>query len=170
MLGKPPTVFPCNQQRQWFVFLKVIDSIGSVSFSISCQDLSTHSKENFNTIFHLRFIDCNILTFQMLSPFLVSPPEHPSSAPSPCFYEGAPPPIYPPTPISWAWIPLHCGIEPSQDQGLLLLLMPDNAILCYICSWSNGSPCVLFGWWFSWTAFLVPFSQNLGWSILYVNQ
>jgi hypothetical protein len=49
--------------------------------------------------------------------------------PSPCFYEGAPPllhPLLPPRP----GIPLHCGIEPSQDQGPLLPLMPDKAILC----------------------------------------
>jgi hypothetical protein len=36
-------------------------------------------------------------------------------------------------------IPLHGGIEPSQDQGSLLPLMTDKAILCYICSWSHGS-------------------------------
>jgi hypothetical protein len=34
---------------------------------------------------------------------------------------------------------LGWGIEPSQDQGLLLPLMPDKAILWYICSWSHGS-------------------------------
>jgi hypothetical protein len=47
----------------------------------------------------------------------------------PCFYEGVPP-ISPPCP----GIPLHWVIEPSQDQGTLLLLMPDKAILCYISS------------------------------------
>ena len=36
-------------------------------------------------------------------------------------------------------IALHWGIEPSQDQGPLLLLMPNKAILCHICSWSYGS-------------------------------
>ena len=34
-------------------------------------------------------------------------------------------------------IPLHWGIEPSQDQGPLLPLMTDKAILCYICSWNH---------------------------------
>jgi hypothetical protein len=29
---------------------------------------------------------------------------------------------------------IHWGIEPSQDQGPLHPLMPDKAILCYICS------------------------------------
>jgi hypothetical protein len=47
-------------------------------------------------------------------------------------------------------IPLHWGIEPSQDQGPLLPLMIDTTILCYICSWSHGAlHGVLFGWWFS---------------------
>jgi hypothetical protein len=36
-------------------------------------------------------------------------------------------------------IPLCWGIEPSQDQGPLLPLMPDKAILCYICGWSHES-------------------------------
>jgi hypothetical protein len=35
--------------------------------------------------------------------------------------------------------PLHWGIESSQDQGPLLPLMSNKAILCYICSWSHGS-------------------------------
>jgi hypothetical protein len=30
------------------------------------------------------------------------------------------------------------GIKPLQDQGPLLPLMPDQAVLCYICSWSHG--------------------------------
>ena len=36
-------------------------------------------------------------------------------------------------------IPLHWGMEPSQDQGPLLSLMPDKAILCYVGRWSLGS-------------------------------
>jgi hypothetical protein len=58
--------------------------------------------------------------------------------PSPCFYEGVPPTTYPLLPSS-SGIPLHWGIEPSQDQGPLLPLMPNKAILCYICSWSHGT-------------------------------
>jgi hypothetical protein len=55
---------------------------------------------------------------------------------SPCFYEDAPPPTHSHHP----GVPLYWGIEPSQDQGPLLLLMPDNAIiLCSICGWSHGS-------------------------------
>jgi hypothetical protein len=58
-------------------------------------------------------------------------------------------------------ISLHWNIESSQDQGPLLPLMSDNAILCYICSWSHVSlhVYVLFGWWFSpweiWRVWLV---------------
>jgi hypothetical protein len=31
-------------------------------------------------------------------------------------------------------IPLHWGIKPSQDQGPLLPLKTEKAILCYICN------------------------------------
>jgi len=33
----------------------------------------------------------------------------------------------------------HWGNEPSEDQGILFLVMTDNAIFCYICGWRNGS-------------------------------
>jgi hypothetical protein len=36
-------------------------------------------------------------------------------------------------------IPLHCGIDPSQDQWPLLPLITDKAILSCICSWSYES-------------------------------
>jgi hypothetical protein len=55
---------------------------------------------------------------------------------SPCFYEGAPP-IQPLTPTTMPWHSCTLGIKTSQDQGPLLPLM---RILCYICSWSCGSP------------------------------
>jgi hypothetical protein len=35
-------------------------------------------------------------------------------------------------------IPLHWSIEPSQDQGPLLSLMSDKAILWWIWGWSHG--------------------------------
>ena len=53
--------------------------------------------------------------------------------------------------------PLHWGIQPSSDQGLLLLLIPDNAILCYICSWTHGSLHV-----YSFVGGLVPESSGGG--------
>ena len=56
------------------------------------------------------------ITFQMLSPFLVSTPKITQSLPL------LP---NPPTPIPGPGIPLYWGIEPSQDQGLLLPLMTD---------------------------------------------
>jgi hypothetical protein len=66
---------------------------------------------------------------KMLSPFPV--PQKPLiPSPLPCFYEDVP---HPPTPTSHPGIPLHWGIEPSQDQGPLFPSMPDKAILCYIC-------------------------------------
>jgi hypothetical protein len=46
-------------------------------------------------------------------------------------------------------IPLHWGIEPSQDQGPPSPLTPDKAILCYICCWSHESVHIYSRWWFS---------------------
>ena len=68
-------------------------------------------------------------------PFPGYPSRKPTShPPSTCFYEGDPPTTYPPLPPH-PGIPLPLGIEPSRDQGL----MPDKAILCYICCWNHGS-------------------------------
>jgi hypothetical protein len=64
-----------------------------------------------------------------------TPLSHP---PSPCFYEDASLPTHPFLPL-YPGIPLYEGIQLLQNQGLLLLLMPDKAILCYICGWSHGS-------------------------------
>ena len=77
----------------------------------------------------------------MLSLVFPSQTPHPISPPL-CLYEGAPPPTHPPTnpllphPFS---SPLHWNIEPPQDQGPPIPLMPDNSIFCYTCSWSHGS-------------------------------
>ena len=81
----------------------------------------------------------SLFTFQMLTPFPVSPKGNPLfHQPSSCFYEGVPPPTHPLLPPH-PGIPLHWDIEPSQDQWPLLPLVPDKAILCYICIWSHGS-------------------------------
>ena len=70
----------------------------------------------------------------MLSLFLVSPLKTPYFIhPSPCCL--ATHPLLLPCP----GIPPHRGTEPSQDQGSLLPLMSNKAILCYIFSWSHGS-------------------------------
>jgi len=68
-----------------------------------------------------------LFTFQMLSLFQVSPPQPPYPS-LPCFYAGIPRPhsLLPPCP----GLPLYWGIKPSQDQGLLLPLIPKKAILC----------------------------------------
>jgi hypothetical protein len=67
----------------------------------------------------------------------------------PCFYEGAPPPIYPLPPHNPSILP-HWGIKPLQDQGPPLPFMSDKTILC-ICMQLEPwvPPCVLFGWWVS---------------------
>jgi hypothetical protein len=95
----------------------------------------------------------------MLSPFPIShPPNSLFHLPHSCFYEHVPlhtHPLPPPCPQ----IPLYWGIKPSQDQGPLLPLMPDKAILCYICSWSCGSLHV-----YSWVGGLDP--GSFGWLTL----
>ena len=67
----------------------------------------------------------------MLSPLQVSPPETPYPIP-PASMRVAPPSTHPFLP-SRPDIPLHWGIKPPQDQGLVLPLMSDKAILCHIC-------------------------------------
>ena len=72
----------------------------------------------------------------MLASFLVSPPESPYPIlPSPASMRVNTHPL--PTPHHD--IPLPWDIKPSQDQGLLLLLMFYKVIHCYICDWSNGN-------------------------------
>jgi hypothetical protein len=90
------------------------------------------------------------------------PSTNPLSPPlTPCLYEGAPPPAHP-LPLQCPSIPLCWVIESSQDQGLPLPLMPNKAILCYISSWSHGSPHVC-----SVVGDLVPGSfGGSGWLIL----
>lgn len=76
-----------------------------------------------------------LFTFQMLSLVQVSPPEVPYPIPplSASIRLLLHPPTHPLLPHLPS-IPLHLGIKPSQDQGPLLPLMPDNAILCYMCA------------------------------------
>jgi len=50
--------------------------------------------------------------------------------------------VFPSLSTSPSHIPQHSptlGVQPWQDQGLLLPLVPNKSILCYICSWSHGS-------------------------------
>jgi len=96
-----------------------------------------------------------VFTFQMLCHL----PPLPHPLPSPCFCEDAPTPTHP-LPPQCPGIPLHWGNESSQDQGLFLLLILDNAILCYICSWSHGSLHV-----YSLVGGLVPRSSGGAWLV-----
>jgi hypothetical protein len=91
----------------------------------------------------------------MLSSFPVSPQQTPSPT-HPRFYENTPPSTHPLLP-HYPSIFLCWGIEPSKDQGPSLPLMPDKAILCYICSWSHGSLHV-----YSWVHGLVPGNSGEG--------
>jgi hypothetical protein len=62
---------------------------------------------------------------------------------------------YLPTPTFLSNIPLHWGIEPSQDQEPLLPLMSQKSILCFIFNWSHESFMCTLGWWFSHWELLV---------------
>jgi hypothetical protein len=92
-----------------------------------------------DSFFFLFFLDIFFICISNFIPFLDFPFRNLlSHLPSSCFYES----VFPHThllPLPGPGIPLHWGIEPSQDQGLLLLSMSDKAILCYKCSWSHGS-------------------------------
>ncbi len=70
----------------------------------------------------------------MLPPSPGLPSGNPLSHPfPPCLYKGAPPPIYSLSPSHYG-ISLPWGIEPLQDQELLLPLMSTKAILGHIHS------------------------------------
>jgi len=53
-------------------------------------------------------------------------------------------------------IPQQCDMELSQDQGPFLPLMPNKAILCYICYWRHESFHV-----YSFVGSLVPGSSGV---------
>jgi hypothetical protein len=91
-----------------------------------------------NFFFHfLFFLWFFLFTFQMLSPFLVSPLK--TTYPMPPPHEGILWGCSPthPLPLPCPGITLHWIIGPSQDQGPHLPLMSGKAILCYICSWNH---------------------------------
>ena len=92
----------------------------------------------------------NVISFPCFS--FGNPLSHP---PSSCFYEGAPQPTYT-LPTPHPGIRLHWGIEPSHNQGPLLSLMSNKAILYCICGWSHGSFHV-----YSFVGDLVPGSSGI---------
>jgi hypothetical protein len=102
------------------------------------------------------FLDIFFIYISNFIPFPGFPYKNPlSHPPSPCS------PTHP-FMLLCPGIPLHWGIEPSLDQGTLLPLMSNKAILCYICSWSHGFLHV-----YSLVGGLVPGSSgDTGWFIL----
>jgi hypothetical protein len=77
----------------------------------------------------------------MLSPFPVFSSTNPHPLPFPLLLWGCSPPLLPQRPS----VPLPWVIEPPQDWGAPLPVMPDKAVLCYISSWSHGHPlCTLW--------------------------
>jgi hypothetical protein len=93
----------------------------------------------------------------MLFPFVPPPRNSLNHLLFRCFYEGVPPPTHP-FPPPHPGITLHWDIHrSSQDQGALLALMRDKAILCYLCIWSHRSLYV-----YSLVGGLVPVSSGVG--------
>ena len=80
----------------------------------------------------------SLFAFKMLTPFLLSPLEIPYPISPPLCFSADVPQATHPILTSCPGIPLQWGIQPSQDQGPLLPLMPNKAIICYICCWGHG--------------------------------
>jgi hypothetical protein len=99
----------------------------------------------------------------MLSPFTISPLQTLIPCPPASTIVFSNKPTHPPTLLFYLpSIPLCWGIKPSQDQGPPLPLMPDKAILFYICSWSHKSLHV-----YSLVGDLVPESSGGGGEVWY---
>ena len=105
-------------------------------------------------------MDIFFIKSEMFSFFLV-PHLHPRS---PLFHPSSPSkllwgcyPTHPSTLTSQLWHSSTLGTKPSQDQGPLLPLMPDKAILWDICGWCHGSCHVN-----SLVADLIPESSRAG--------
>jgi hypothetical protein len=107
----------------WFhLFLKKINK----------QTNNNNEHNLFCLIFYWIF---SFFTFQILSPFLSPSRKPPILSPSASMRVFLiQPPLLPPHLSSPT-----LGHRAFTDQGLLLPLMPDNAILYYICGWSHGS-------------------------------
>ena len=120
--------------RGYFAELFLPSSWGTRGWTWALHSLSHLAISGFTSFVFFFYWIFYVFTFQMFSPFPVSPLEPPYPIPPTlCFYEGAPSPTHS-FPLHGPGIPLHWGVEPWP-----LLLMPDNAILCYICGWSHGS-------------------------------
>ena len=88
---------------------------------------------------HIFFIGYFIyLRFKCYPLYRFSPTNSLSYPSSPCSYEGAPPPTHLLLP-HYPSIPLHWYINPSQDHGPTISLVPDKTIICYIYRWRHGS-------------------------------
>ena len=93
----------------------------------------------FPSSFFTFLFDILFIYISNVIPFHCFPSANPlSHLPFPCFYEGAPQPTHL-LQLPGLGIPLHWGIKHSLDQGSLLPLTPNKAILCYICGCSHGS-------------------------------
>jgi len=109
--------------------------------------------------FFFNFIFLGYFMYLHSKCYPLPPPSPVPLPPSPCFYENVSTTTHP-LQSQCPGITLHWGNEPSQDQGLFLQWMLDNAILCYICDWSHGSLHV-----YSLVGGLVPGSSGGVWLV-----
>lgn len=78
--------------------------------------------------------------FLSISPHPISPlPSSMKIFPHPSTHLFPPPRTDIPLTRGWGWGGVGWGVQLWQDQELLLPLVPDKVILCYICSGSHGS-------------------------------
>jgi hypothetical protein len=99
----------------------------------------THQK-NFYWIFSL-------LTFQMLSPFQVSPGNPIFHPLSPCFYESIPPPTHSHLPASHSPTLVHPAFTGPRDSPPIDYWQGHPLLHMQLEPWVP--PCVLLDWWFS---------------------
>jgi len=115
-------------------------TLPSVLWRTSQSSLDLTNTASFPSFFLFFYWIFFYFTFQMLSPFPVSPLEIPYPMPSPlllwgCFPHPPTHSLLPPCP----GIPLNWSIKPSQNQGPLLPLISYKSILYYIRDWSHRS-------------------------------
>ena len=83
-------------------------------------------------------LDIFFIYISNVIPFPGSPQETPYPIPFPLVIGGCSL-KHPPTPASLPWYSPTLEHQAFKDKEPLLLLMPDKAILCYICGWSHRS-------------------------------
>ena len=105
---------------------------------LQCESKSRVGSRLF--LLFLLLLDILFIYISNVTPFSSFPSRNPLTHPLPPAFMRvfAHPPTHSYLP-ALAFLYIGASIEPSQDQRLLLPLMSDKAIPCYISSWSHGS-------------------------------